>query len=69
MKMGGFRVLLCLMRRIYSDLLNYSEVGLGGTGISENVLKGRNMAIGIRYYKLLFEAICRTKIEKSTIRK
>ena len=40
-----------------------SEVGLGGSGTIENALKGGDVKGGIRYYKILFEAIFRIKIE------
>ena len=62
-RMGGFHMIMCIMKCIYSrfkglgipELL--SEVGLGGSGTIENDLKGGDVKAGIRYYKILFEAI------------
>ena len=68
-KMGGFHIVLCMMRSIYSrfrgfglvDLLS-SVGGLGGPGTIESALKGGNVKTGIRLYKLLFETFYRIKI-------
>ena len=72
-RMGSFHILLCVVRSIYSRYKGFgfvellSEVGLGGAGSIENALKGGDFKMGIRYYKLLFEAIYRAKIEASGI--
>ena len=75
-RMGGFHVTICLMRSIYSRLLGFGFVellaqvgGLGGAGTIENALKGGDVKLGIRLYKLLFEALYRVKINyvKTTI--
>ena len=63
LRMGGFHVVLCMLRTIYSrfngcglvELL--SEVGLGGEGTIKKALKGGDVKEGVRFYKLLFEAI------------
>ena len=68
-KMGGFHIVLCMMRSIYSrfrgfglvDLLS-SVGGRGGPGTIESALKGGNVKTGIRLYKLLFETFYRIKI-------
>ena len=70
---GGFHIIMYMMKCIYSrfkrvgfpELL--SEVGLGGSGTIENALKGGDVKAGIRYYKILFEAIFRIRIEASGI--
>ena len=67
--MGGFHIILCLMRCIYSRFKGFgfpellSEVGLGGSGTIEKALKGGDVKEGIRYYKFLFEAVYRIKLD------
>jgi hypothetical protein len=68
-RMGGFHIIMCLMKTIYSrfsgsgiiELL--SEVGVGAEGTIKAGLNGSNVKQGIRYYKLLFEALLRTKLD------
>ena len=67
-RMGGFHVILCLMRCIYSRFRGYgftellAQVGtLGGSGTIEKSLKGGDVKSGVRLYKLLFEALYRIK--------
>ena len=68
-RMGEFHITICMMRCIHSRFKGFgfpellSEVGLGGSGTIENALKGGDVKGGIRYYKILFEAIFRIKIE------
>ena len=68
-KMGGFHIVLCMMRSIYSRFREFGLVhllssvgGLGGQGTIESALKGGNVKTGITLYKLLFEAFYRIKI-------
>ena len=71
--MGGFHIIICLMKCIYSyfqgigfsELL--SEVGLGGAGSIDKALKAGDVNDGIRFYKMLFEAIYRIKVESAGI--
>ena len=71
--MGGFHMIMCMMKCIYSRFKGFgfpeflSEVGVGGSGTIENALKGGDVKAGIRYYKILFEAIFRIRIEASGI--
>ncbi|MES9880764.1 MAG: hypothetical protein ABW185_07775, partial [Sedimenticola sp.] len=68
-RMGGFHIIMCLMKSIYSrfngsglvELL--SEAGVGAEGTIKAGLNGSNVKQGIRYYKLLFEAILRSKLD------
>ena len=68
LRMGGFHVIICMLRTIYSrfkgsgivELL--SEAGVGAEGTVKAALKGSNVKQGVRYYKLLFEALLRTKL-------
>ena len=67
-RMGGFHVILCLMRSIYSRYRGYgfiellAQVGtLGGPGTIEKGLNGGDVKAGVRLYKLLFEALYRIK--------
>ena len=72
-RMGGFYIILCLMRSIYSRFKGFgfvellSEAGLGGSGAIENALKGGDIKMGIRCYKLPHEAIYRAKVERSNL--
>ena len=61
--MGGFHI-ICLMRSIYSRFrgFGFTELlaqvgGLGGPGTIEKCMNGGDVKMGIRLYKLLFEAI------------
>ena len=66
-RMGGFHIILYILRTIYSrfkgsgivELL--AEAGVGGEGTIKAGMSGSNVKQGIRYYKLLFEALLRTK--------
>ena len=67
---GGFHVIICLMRSIYSRCRGFGFVkllstigGLGGPGTIESALKAGDVKTGIRLYKLLFEALYRIKIK------
>ena len=67
-RMGGFHIVMCLMKSIYSrfsgsgiiELL--SEAGVGAEGTIKSGLNGSNVKQGVRYYKLLFEALLRSKL-------
>ena len=68
LRMGGFHVIICMLRTIYSrfkcsgivELL--SEAGVGAEGTVKAALKGLNVKQGVKYYKLVFEALLRTKL-------
>ncbi len=68
-RMGGFHIIMCLMKSIYgrfkgSGLVELlSEAGVGAEGTIKAGLSGSNVKQGIRYYKLLFEALLRTKVD------
>ena len=68
LRMGGFHVIICILRTIYSHFNGcgfvqlLSEAGLGGEGTITKALKGGEVKEGNRFYKLLFEAILRTKV-------
>ena len=69
-RMGGFHLIMCLMRSVYSRFRGFglvellAEVGdLGGPGTIESSLKGSDVKFGIRLYKLLFEAFYRIKLK------
>ena len=61
-------MIICMLRTIYSrfkgsgivELL--SEAGVGTEGTIQAAMKGSNVKQGVRYYKLLFEALLRTKL-------
>ena len=69
MRIGGFHVILCLLRTLYSrfkdsgiiDLLVEATVGTEGT--IRSALRGGDVKLGIRYYKILSEAFLRSKIQ------
>ncbi len=76
-RMGGFHVIICMLRTIHSrfkgsgivELL--SEAGVGAEGTIKSAINGSNVKQGVRYYKLIFEALLRTKLayqEKTTER-
>ena len=68
-RMGGCHVILCLLRIIYSrfkdsviiELLVEAAVGIEGT--IRSALRGGDAKLGIRCYKILFEAFLRSKIQ------
>lgn len=68
-RMGGFHIILCMLKTIYSrfsgsgivELL--AEAGIGANGTIKAALNGSNVKQGIRYYKIIFEALMRTKLE------
>ena len=68
-RMGGFHVVLCLLRTIYSRFNGsgivqlLSEASVGSEGTIKAALNGANVKQGFRYYNLLFEALLRTKLE------
>ena len=68
-RMGGFYVVLCLLKTIYSRFYNSGivellvEAGVGSDGSIRSAMKSLDVKFGIRCYKILFEAILRTKIE------
>ena len=74
-RMGGLHVIICMLRTIYSrfkgsgivELL--SEAGVGAEGTIKAAMKGSNVKQGVRYYKLLFEALLRTKLADTEKRK
>ena len=67
--MGGFRVILCLLRTIYScftdsgiiELLAESAAGTEGT--IRSALQGGDIKLGIPYYRILYESFLRSKIQ------
>ena len=68
--MGGFHLIMCLMRSINSRFRGFglvellAELGdLGGPGTIESALKGSDVKLGLRLYKLLFEAFYRMKLQ------
>ena len=66
--MGGFRIVLCLLKTIYrrfydSGIVELLEAGVGSDGSIRSAMKGSDVKFGIRCYKILFEAILRTKTE------
>ena len=68
-RMEGFHIMICIMRTIYSQFKGFAfvelmaEVGVGGSGSVENAFNAGDVKAGIRYYKLLYEAIMRLKIK------
>ena len=76
--MGGFYVILCLLRTIYSRLKDSGitellvEAGVGTEVTIQSVIRGGDVKPGIRYYKILYEAFTRSKLnflENSTCEK
>ena len=67
-RMGGFHIVMCLMKAIYSrfqgsgivELL--AESGVGTEGAIKSGMNGTYVKQGLRYYKLLFESLLRTKV-------
>ena len=67
-RMGGFHIVLCLLKTIYrrfydSGIVELLEAGVGSDGSIRSAMKGSDVKFGIRCYKILFEAILRTKTE------
>ena len=68
-RMGGFHIILCMIRTIFSRFKNVGIVellsasGLGGKGTIVNALNGGDTKQAITLYKILFEALLRYKIE------
>jgi hypothetical protein len=68
-RIGGFHISICLMKAIYSrfkgsgmvELL--SDAGVGTEGTIKSGMNGTYVKQGIRYYKLIFEALLRTKLD------
>ena len=62
-RMGGFHIMMCLMKTIYSRFQGcglaelFSEAGVGSEDTIKAGLRGSNVKQGIRYYKLLFESL------------
>ena len=67
--MGGFHVLMCMLKTIYSRFKGcgfvklLAEVGIGGEGTIKKALNGGDVKEGVRLYKLLFEAVLRSKVK------
>ena len=67
-RIGGFYITMCLIKTIYSRFQGsklvklLSEAGVGSEGTIKAGLSGSNVKQIIRYYKLLFEALLRSKI-------
>ena len=68
-RLGGFHILICMLRTIYSLFHNcgfvqlLSAAGLGGIGTVQKNLNGGDVKEGILLHKKLFEALLRSKIE------
>ena len=68
-RMGGFHVIICLMRTIFSRFKDcgmielLAEVAVGTEGTIRAAMKGGDVKEGIRYYKILYEAFLRSKID------
>ena len=68
-RIGGFHIVLCLLKTIYSRFYDSGivellvEPGVGSEGGIRSAMKGSDVKFGIRCYKVLFEAILQTKIE------
>ena len=68
-RMGGFHVIICLLRTLYSRFHDSGvvellvEAGVGSEGSIRSAMKGSDVKVGIRCYKILFEALTRTKFD------
>ena len=68
-RMGGFHILMCMLKTIYSLFKNIgfiqllSSAGMGGMGTLRKFLKGGDVKEGIEVHKKLFEALMRTKLD------
>ena len=67
--MDGFQIVLCLLKTIYSCFYGSGivellvEAAVGSEGSIRSAMKGSDVKLGIRCYKIVFEAILRIKIE------
>ena len=67
--MGGFHIVLCLLKTIYSRFYDsgivelLAEAGVDSKGSIRSAMKCSDVKFGIRCYKILFEVILQTKIE------
>ena len=58
-RMGGFHIMICIMRTIYSQFKSFgfvelmTEVGVSGFGTLESSMCGGDIKSGIRFHKLL----------------
>ena len=61
-RLGEFHVILCLLRTIYSRVKDFGiikllvEAAVGTEGTIRSALRGGDVKLGIRYYKILYEA-------------
>ena len=68
-RMGGFHVILCLLRTIHSRFKDSGiiellvEAAVGTEGTIRYAPRGGDVKLGIRYYKILYEAFLRSKIQ------
>lgn len=69
-RMRGFHIIIiCLLRTIYSrfngsgNVQLLSEAGVGSEGTIKASVNGGNVKQGVRYYKLLYEALLGTKLD------
>ena len=67
--MGGFHVIICIMRSIYSRFQDSGiiellvESGVSSEGTIRAAMKGSDIKQGIRFYKLVYETLLRSKVE------
>lgn len=67
--MGGFHIVLCLLKTIYRHLFDsgiaelFVEDRVGSVGSVRSAMKGSDVKFGIRYWKILLETILRTKMD------
>ena len=63
LRMGGFHVLMCMLKTIYSRFKEcgfvklLAEVVIGGEGTIKEALNGGDVKGGVRLYKLLFASV------------
>ena len=68
-RIGGFHVILCLLRTLYSPFKDFGiiellvEATVGTEGTIRSALREGDVKLGIRYYKILCEAFLRSKIK------
>ena len=68
-RIGDFYIIMYLLKTICSRFYDYgivellAEAGVGSKGSIRSVMKDSDNKFSIRYYKILFEAMHRTKIE------
>ena len=69
LRMGGFHVLMCMLKTIYSRFKGcgfvklLAEIGIGGEGTIKKALNGGDVKEGVRLYKLLLLAVLRSKVK------